>query len=58
MWLYPDVGDGSCEASTLVAMKLAESSNIEISMRSVDYHEEVGVVQMWSDMYRDCGEYI
>jgi hypothetical protein len=52
------VGDGSCEASTLVAMKLAESLNIEISMRSVDYREEVGVVQMWSDMYRDHGEYI
>jgi hypothetical protein len=52
------VGDGSCEASTLVAIKLAESSNVEILMRSVDYHEEVGVVQMWSDMYRDHGEYI
>jgi hypothetical protein len=52
------VGDGGCEASTLVAMKLAESLTIEISMRSVDYHEEVRVVQMWSDMYRDHGEYI
>jgi hypothetical protein len=52
------VGDGSCEASTLVAMKLAESLNIEILMRSVDYCEEVGVVQMWSDMYRDHREYI
>jgi hypothetical protein len=39
-------------------MKLAESSNIEISMRSVDYHKEVGVVQVWLDMYRDRGEYI
>jgi hypothetical protein len=39
-------------------MKLAESSNIEILMRSVDHHEEVGVVQMWSDMYRDHREYI
>jgi hypothetical protein len=58
MWLYPDVGDGSSEASTLVVMKLAESSNIEILMRSVDYREEVGVVQMWSDMYRDHQEYI
>jgi hypothetical protein len=48
----------SCEASTLVAMKLAESSNIEILLRSVDYREKVGVVQMWSDMYRDRGEYI
>jgi hypothetical protein len=42
----------------LVVMKSAESSNIEISMRSVDYCEEVGVVQMWSDMYRDHREYI
>jgi hypothetical protein len=52
------VGDGGCEASTVVAMKLAELLNIEISMRSIDYREEVGVVQMWSDMYRDRGEYI
>jgi hypothetical protein len=36
------VGDGSCEASTLVAITLAESSNIEILMRSVDYCKEVG----------------
>jgi hypothetical protein len=42
----------------LVAMKLAESSNIEISMRSIDYCEEVGVVQMWSDMHRDHRGYI
>jgi hypothetical protein len=35
------VGDGSSEASTLVAMK---SSNIEISMRDIDYHKEVSVV--------------
>jgi hypothetical protein len=52
------VGDGGRDASTLVAMELAGSSTIEISMRSVDYCEEVGVVQMWSDMYRDRGEYI
>jgi hypothetical protein len=52
------VGNGSCEASTLVAMKLADLSNVEISLRGVDYREEVGVVQMWSDMYRDHGEYI
>jgi hypothetical protein len=52
------VGDGGCEASTLVAMKLAESLNIEISMRSIDYRKEVGVVQMWSDIYRDHREYI
>jgi hypothetical protein len=42
----------------LVAIKLAESSNIEILMRSVNYREEVGVVQVWSDMYRDHREYI
>jgi hypothetical protein len=52
------VGDGGCEASTLVVMKLAKSSTIEILMRSVDYREEVRVVQMWSDMYRDHREYI
>jgi hypothetical protein len=52
------VGDGSCEASALVAMKLAESLNIEISIRSVDYRKEVRMVQVWSDMYRDRGEYI
>jgi hypothetical protein len=52
------VGDGSCEAPTLVAMKLAESSTIKILMRNVNYREEVGVVQMWLDMYRDHGEYI
>jgi hypothetical protein len=39
-------------------MKLAELLNIEISMRIVDYREEVGVVQMWLNMYRDHGEYI
>jgi hypothetical protein len=39
-------------------MKLAESLNIEISMRSVNYHEEVGVVQMWLDMHRDHRGYI
>jgi hypothetical protein len=46
------------EASTLVAIKLAKSSNIEILIRSVDYHEEVGVVQMWSDMHRGHQGYI
>jgi hypothetical protein len=51
------VGDGSCEASTLVAMKSAESLNVR-STRGVNYHKEVGVVRMWSDMYRDHGEYI
>jgi hypothetical protein len=30
MWHYPDMGNGSCEASTLVVMKLAESLNIRI----------------------------
>jgi hypothetical protein len=52
------MGDGSCEVSMLLAMKLAESSNVEILMRGFGYCKEVGVVRMWSDMYRDHGEYI
>jgi hypothetical protein len=39
-------------------MKLAESSNVGILMRDLGCCKEVGVVQMWSDMYRDHGEYI
>jgi hypothetical protein len=39
-------------------MKLAESSNVRISMRGINYHKEVGVVWMWPDMYRDHEEYI
>jgi hypothetical protein len=39
-------------------MKLAESLNVRILMRGVDYHKEVGVVRMWSDMYRDHGDCI
>jgi hypothetical protein len=42
----------------LLAMKFVKSSNVEILMRSFGYHKEVRVVRMWSDMYRDCGEYI
>jgi hypothetical protein len=32
--------------------------NLEILTRGLGYRKEVGVVQMWLDMYRDCGEYI
>jgi hypothetical protein len=39
-------------------MKSAESSNIEILTSGLGYCKEVGVVWMWSDMYRDHGEYI
>jgi hypothetical protein len=52
------VGDGGCEVSMLLSMKSAESLNLEISMRGLGYYKEVRVVQMWSDIYRDCGEYI
>jgi hypothetical protein len=38
------MGDGSCEASTLAVIKLAESLNIKILIKSIDYREEVGVV--------------
>jgi hypothetical protein len=52
------VGDGGCEVSMLLSMKSAESSNLEILTRGLGYCREVRVVQMWSDMYRDRGEYI
>jgi hypothetical protein len=52
------VGDGGCEVSMLLLMKSAESLNLEILMRGLGYRKEVRVVQMWSDMYRDRGEYI
>jgi hypothetical protein len=42
----------------LLSMKLAELSNLKISTRGLSYHKEVGVVQMWLDMYRDHGDYI
>jgi hypothetical protein len=42
----------------LLLMKLAESLNLEISTRGLGYRREVRVVRMWSDMYRDRGEYI
>jgi hypothetical protein len=42
----------------LLAMKLVESPNVEISTRGFSYCKEVRVVRMWSDMYRECGEYI
>jgi hypothetical protein len=52
------VGDGGCEVSMLLLMKSAESLNLEILTRGLGYCKEVGVVQMWSDMYRDHVEYI
>jgi hypothetical protein len=52
------VGDGSCKASTLVAMKLVELLNIGILIRGVGYRKEVKVVRIRSDMYRGHGEYI
>jgi hypothetical protein len=52
------VGDGSCEALTLVAMKLAESLNIGILRKGLNCRKEVRVVLMWPDVYRDREEYI
>jgi hypothetical protein len=42
----------------LLLMKSVESLNVEISMRGLGYCKEVVVVRMWSDIYRDHGEYI
>jgi hypothetical protein len=42
----------------LLLMKSVEVLNLEILMRGLGYRKEVGVVRMWSDMYRDRGEYI
>jgi hypothetical protein len=42
----------------LLSMKSVELLNLKILMRGLGYRKEVGVVQMWSDMYRDRGEYI
>jgi hypothetical protein len=39
-------------------MKSVESLNVKILMRGLGYHKEVGVVRMWSDMYRDHGKSI
>jgi hypothetical protein len=52
------VGNGSCKASTLVTMKSAESLNVRILMRGIDYYKEVRVVRISLDMYRNHGEYI
>jgi hypothetical protein len=54
----------SCDSIPMWAMVVArylcyfESSNLKILMRGLGYHKEVEVVQMWSDMYSDHGEYI
>jgi hypothetical protein len=39
-------------------MELAESLNIDLSMRSINHRQKVNVVAEWLDMYRDYGEYI
>jgi hypothetical protein len=35
-----------------------ETDGCPLTMRGLSYHKEVRVEQMWSDMYRDHGEYI
>jgi hypothetical protein len=52
------MGNGSCEVSMLLAMDLMELQDIEILMRGVEGCQSSNVVQKWSDMYRDQGEYI
>jgi hypothetical protein len=42
----------------LLLMKSVESLNLKILIRGHGYRKEVGVVQMWLDMYGDRGEYI
>jgi hypothetical protein len=39
-------------------MKSLEASKVKILTSDFDYCPEGGVVGIWSDMYRDCGEYI
>jgi hypothetical protein len=58
MWACPNVGDGTCIVLTLLARELAELSNVDLLMRSVDHRQMVKVVAGWLDMYRDHGEYI
>jgi hypothetical protein len=58
LWAYPNVVDGTCEASMGLAMELMMSSNIELLIRSVVYCKDVRVVWRWLGMYRDHGEYI
>jgi hypothetical protein len=42
----------------LLSIKSVEPLNLKILTRGLTYRKEVGVVHMWLDMYRDCGEYI
>jgi hypothetical protein len=42
----------------LLLMKSVELLNVKILTRGLGYCKEVRVVRMWSDMYRDHGEYI
>jgi hypothetical protein len=58
MWDYPDVVDGTCEASMLLATELIKLLNIKISMGSIKCHKGIRVVWKWSDIYRTQGEYI
>jgi hypothetical protein len=39
-------------------MKSVDLSNVGILMRGINYSKEVGVVKIWSDIYRDHGDYI
>jgi hypothetical protein len=42
----------------LLSVKSVKLLNLKILTRDLGYHKEVGVVQMWSNMYRDHGEFI
>jgi hypothetical protein len=39
-------------------MESAESLNVGILMRGINYYKEVRVVRIWPGIYRDHGEYI
>jgi hypothetical protein len=58
MWVYSNVGNGTCKASRLLVTELLRWLKVEILMRGVEGHQSFDVVQMWSDMYRDHGGYI
>jgi hypothetical protein len=53
---------GSCDPvpmwAMVVAMTLVELSNVKISIRDFNYCKEVGLMGVWSSMYRDHEEYI
>jgi hypothetical protein len=58
MWVYSNVGDGTWEAFTLVAMEPVKLLTINMLTTVVDYCQEVRVVWIQLDMYRDHGGYI